>query len=202
MRSKSTELMDKIIEYIDNKYFSEGYVPSVREIAAALEVSKSCVSSYLSEMESKGMIEKSDRWHGLKTNSIKKVNTEVEYLPVVGAVACGNLRYAIENIESYLPIPKSFLGPGKHHILVARGDSMINAGINDGDLVIIKEQDYANEGDIVVALVDYDASLKRYYIDRKRRKIRLHPENEKYEDMYYDNVRIQGVAIKIIKDIE
>ena len=202
MRSKSTELMDKIIDYIDNKYFSEGYVPSVREIAAALEISKSCVSNYISEMESKGMIEKSTGWHSLKTNTIRKVNSEMVYLPVVGDVACGNLRYAVENIEKYIPMPKSLLGNGKYHILVAKGDSMINAGIHDGDYVIIKEQDYANEGQIIVALVDGEATLKRYYIDTKKRKIRLHPENEKFEDMFYDSVRIQGVAVKIIKDIE
>ena len=202
MRSKSTELMDKIIEYIDNKYFSEGYVPSVREIAAALEVSKSCVSNYIAEMESKGMIEKSTGWHGIKTNTIRKVNSEIVYIPVIGDIACGNVMYAVENIEKYIPMPRGMLGNGKYHILVARGDSMVNAGIEDGDYVIIKEQDYASEGQIIVALVEHEATLKRYYIDRKLRKIRLHPENEKYEDMLYDNIRIQGIAVKIIKDIE
>ena len=78
---------------------------------------------------------------------------------------------------------------------------MIDAGIDDGDLVIIRKQETAEEGDIVVALINDEATLKRFYRDKKRRKIRLHPENAKLEDMYFDNIAIQGVAIKVIKDL-
>ena len=79
---------------------------------------------------------------------------------------------------------------------------MINAGIDDGDIVIIKKQSAADEGQIVVAMVDDgDCTLKRYFIDRRKKKIRLHPENDNMEDMYYDKVEIQGIAVKIIKDI-
>ena len=78
---------------------------------------------------------------------------------------------------------------------------MINAGIDDGDLVIIRQQDTANEGQIVVALIDNEATLKRYYLDNKKKKIRLHPENDELDDMFFDEIAIQGVAVKILKDL-
>ena len=79
---------------------------------------------------------------------------------------------------------------------------MINANIEDGDIVVIREQNYADEGQIIVALIDDAATLKRYYLDRKKRKIRLHPENDEMEDMYFSKVDIQGVVKKVIKDVE
>ena len=79
---------------------------------------------------------------------------------------------------------------------------MINAGINDGDYVIIRKQNYANEGQIIVALIGDEATLKRYYLDRENKRIRLHPENNRMKDMFYDEIAIQGVAVKVIKDLE
>ena len=79
---------------------------------------------------------------------------------------------------------------------------MIDIGINDGDYVIIRKQESAEEGQIIVALIDNEATLKRYYIDKKKRKVRLHPENKNMEDMYFDSVVVQGVAVKVIKDIQ
>jgi len=78
---------------------------------------------------------------------------------------------------------------------------MIKAGINNGDLVVIKQQENAEEGQIVVALIESEATLKRYYIDKKKRKVRLHPENDNMEDLYFDNIIIQGIAVKVIKDL-
>ena len=79
---------------------------------------------------------------------------------------------------------------------------MIDAGINDGDYVIIRKQETAEQGQIIVALIDNEATLKRYYIDRRKKKVRLHPENKDMEDMYFDSIVIQGVAVKVIKDIQ
>ena len=78
---------------------------------------------------------------------------------------------------------------------------MVNAGINSGDYVIVRQQETAEEGQIVVALIENEATLKRYYLDKARKQIRLHPENDKMSDMYFDNIVIQGVAIKVIKDL-
>ncbi len=86
--------------------------------------------------------------------------------------------------------------------MIASGESMIDVGIEDGDLVVIRKQDTANEGDIVVALVDYEATLKRFYMDILNRRIILHPENKMMKDIYVDNCMIQGVAVKVIKDLK
>ena len=79
---------------------------------------------------------------------------------------------------------------------------MINAGISDGDLVVVRQQETAEEGQIVVALIDNEATLKRYYLDNRHKRIRLHPENDKMEDMFYKTISIQGVAVKVIKDLQ
>ena len=133
---------------------------------------------------------------------MQKAMKNVNELAIVGRIACGTPILAEENIESYLTISGDFLGAGEFFALRAKGNSMINAGIDDGDIVIIKKQSAADEGQIVVAMVeDGDCTLKRYFIDRRKKKIRLHPENDNMEDMFYDKVEIQGIAVKIIKDI-
>ena len=126
---------------------------------------------------------------------------EVSYLPVVGSIACGTPLLAEENIEKYLPVPTDFLGAGKFFILRANGNSMIKAGIEDGDYVIVKQQETAETGQIIVALINDEATLKRYYIDNEKQQVRLHPENDKMKDMYFKNVIIQGIAVKVIKDL-
>ena len=200
MRYKDPELMDKIVEFVDRRYFEDGTYPTIREIASELSVSKSCIGRYVVEMQEKGIIERNGKAHCIKTSSINKVD-DLMYIPVVGTVACGKPLFAEENIETYLPIPTSFLGKGKYFILRAKGDSMINAGINPNDYIIVKKQDYAEIGQIVVALIDDEATLKRYYLDSQKNQVRLHAENEKYEDMYFNNIIIQGIAVKIIKDL-
>ena len=99
-------------------------------------------------------------------------------------------------------LPVSMFGKGSFYILRADGDSMIEAGIEDGDMVIIRQQDAAEEGQIVVALVGDEATLKRYYLDKPRRRVRLHPENSSMQDVFVDNCVIQGVAVHVIKALE
>lgn len=201
MRSKNPELMDKIVGFIDEQYRLKGKVPTMRAIGEKLNISKSCVSNYIAEMKERGLVEHNAGWYGIKTKGMSKVNFGTRNLPVVGSIACGTPLLAEENIEEYMPIPNSFLGNGKYFILKANGDSMIKAGINDGDYVIVKQQETAEQGQIVVALIDDEATLKRYYLDDNRKQVRLHPENDKLEDMYFKNIVIQGVAVKIIKDL-
>ena len=200
MRSKSLELKNKIIDFVNEVYCVEGITPTVRRIANSLNVSKSCVSNYINEMKKEGLIEKNEGWYGLRTSVINKIN-DVIMLPVVGSIACGPMLFAEQNIESYIPVAKNLLGSGKFFALIAKGDSMINAGIADGDTVIIRLQNSADEGQIVIARADDEATLKRYYVDRKNRRIRLHPENDQMKDMFYDRIDIQGVAVKVIKDL-
>ena len=201
MRHKNKELMNRIVEFVDFEFANFSRVPSQQEIANKFNVTKQCISKYIKEMAELGMVKTSGGSRGIMTKTMMKTQNSVLNIPVVGSIACGSPLLAEENIESYLPIPKKFLGSGNYFILKAKGDSMINAGISDGDYVIVKQQEVAEEGQIVVALIDDEATLKRFYVDKQRKQIRLHPENDNMQDMLYDNVVIQGVAIKIIKDL-
>lgn len=203
MRSKNTELMTKMIDFIDNFYLENGTTPTFREIASNFNITSACVSHYVTDMKAKGLIQSSSKSRSIKTTKMSSRLNKVDYLPVVGTIACGTPILAEENIEKYLPFPTDFLGLGKYFILKAKGDSMINAGIEEGDYVIVKQQDSAEVGEIVVALIDNDATLKRYYFDNKKKLIKLHPENDTMEDMYFNNnIVIQGVAVKVIKDLK
>lgn len=203
MRTKNESKMQDIIDCINKKFFTDNAIPSLQEIADYVGLNKSNISRYLDEMESKGLIFRDGSRNGLKTVKIKKVMQDVTKLPIVGDIACGTPILAEENIESYLSISGSFLGQGEYFVLKAKGDSMIKVGINNGDYVVVRSQTIADEGQIVVALTeDGEATLKRYYIDKKKKRIRLHPENDDMEDMFYKNIQIQGVAVKVIKDLE
>ena len=201
MRSKNLDLMKNIVEYVNQEYYNKNRAPSMQEIADNFHISKSSVFYYIKDMKDKGLIDYDGSVRGIKTQTIEKINNDIEYVPLVGRIACGPQMLAEQNIERYLPIPKKLLGFGKHFALIAQGDSMINAGINDGDCVFIRQQDTAEVGQIVVALIDNEATLKRYYLDKQRKQVRLHPENDNMEDMFFKNIQIQGVAIKVMKDL-
>ena len=201
MRSKNKELMTKMINFIDSEYQKNGLAPTLREIASEFNITSACVSHYVTEMKEKGLIQSSGKSRSIMTSKMQSMRNEVSYLPVVGSIACGTPLLAEENIKKYLPIPTEFLGSGKYFILRANGDSMINANIEDGDYVIIKQQETAEVGQIIVALINDEATLKRYYLDSKRQRVRLHPENDEMQDMYFKNIIIQGIAIKVIKDL-
>ena len=201
MRSKNQELMNEIVEFIESQYQSSGIIPTLREIGTHFNITSGCVSNYIKEMKIKGLIESNGKSRDYITKGMKKQNNSYENIPVVGEIACGTPLLAEENIDRYIPIPAEFLSNGNYFILKATGDSMINAGIDDGDLVLVKKQETAEEGQIVVALINDEATLKRYYLDMNKRQIRLHPENDTMKDMYYKNVVIQGIAVKVIKDL-
>ena len=122
-------------------------------------------------------------------------------MPIYGNVSCGRPKFIDDYLEGYLEIPQSMIGKGEFFALRAKGDSMINAGINDGDLLVIKKQEYAEDGQIVVALIDDNVTLKRYYSLKSEKKIILRPENEKYDDIVIETCIIMGIAVKILKDI-
>ena len=134
---------------------------------------------------------------------MKKVTTRLRQLPVVGDVACGTPILAEQNIESYFTMSGNILGSGDFFILRAKGDSMINVDIHDGDYVVIRQQDTAEDGQVVAALVnDGECTLKRFYRDTKTKTYRLHPENDNMEDMIFDKVNIQGVAVMILRNLK
>ena len=123
------------------------------------------------------------------------------YIPILGAVPCGPLTEVEESIEGYLRLPESFVGKGKFYLLRASGNSMIGAGINDGDLVLIRIQNNANVGEIVVALVNNEVTLKRLAYNAESASYYLHPENKRMKDIYPENIEVQGIAVKVIKDL-
>lgn len=201
MKMMSESVFNAIIKFVDEYYCAHGKTPTMQEIANEIKMNKSSVSRNLKAMKERGLIDLGKGWNGVKTNKIQKRVLEMSDVPVVGTIACGTPMLAEENIEKYIPISTALLGNGTFFALHAKGDSMINANIDDGDFVIVRQQNTANEGEIVVALIGNEATLKRYYLDRKKRKIRLHPENDNMEDMFFDEIAIQGVAVKVLKDL-
>ena len=203
MRRKNPEHFKTIEEFIDSYIQTNDRSPSQREIAAGTGMSNANVSRYLSYMKQEGMIDY-DGTRNIVTRKQEKANADTVMLPVLGAIACGMPIFAEENVEQYVRLPSSWLGRGEHFLLRTEGDSMIGIGISDGDLVIVRKQDHAEEGQVIVALIDNEsATLKRYYHDDEKRMIRLHPENDSMDDIYVEEtkLRIQGVAIKLLKDI-
>lgn len=201
MRTKNEDTLNEILDFINSWYFQNNDYPTLMQIADNLCIGTTTAHRYVAELINRGEISKNSRYGHLQTKEISKSVNKIERLPIVGDIACGCPILAEENIESYVSFSKDLLGSGKFFILRAKGDSMINAGINDGDLVIVRQQDTAEEGQIVVALIENEATLKRYFLDRRHRKVRLHPENDEMKDMFFDEIAIQGIAVKILKDI-
>lgn len=198
MNHKNPEIAESILRYIDEyKDACSGRSPSVREIADGLGITKSRVSYYMVAMRNEGILAY-DGTRNITSTSSKQDASGFSRVPVLGAVSCGIPKFAEENIEEYVKLPVSMFGKGDFFVLRAKGDSMINAGIDDGDLVLVRQQSTAEYNQIVVALVDDDATLKRFRPEGD--VVRLHAENPAYDDIITDRCIIQGVATKIIKD--
>ena len=199
MRTKDEMLMMDIVAAVDGFFSQTGRTPTTRDLGARLGLSAATMSRYLQEMNGRGMLE----YEGgrIMTERIAKSKENSVSVPLVGSISCGQPLLSEESVESYIRIPTEWLGTGDYFLLRANGDSMVDAGIDDDDIVIVRKATDANDGDIVVALVDNENTLKRLYRDEKRRKIILHPENPDYEDIVVDSCEIQGVAIKVLKDL-
>ena len=201
MRSKSGEYFQLIENYINEYKEKTGSSPTVREIESGIGLSKATVSRYLSCMRDNGQISYVGH-RNITTKEGRKTQDETVKVPVLGAVSCGIPKYAEENIEKYVRLPVALFGRGQFFILRANGDSMIDANIHNGDLILVRQQNYADEGQIVVALVGDEATLKRFYPEPANYRIRLHPENKDMSDIYVSDCTIQGVAIRTIKNLE
>ena len=201
LRQKNLELMEKIKSFTEQYALINRRSPSLKEIADGVNSSKATVYRYLYEMNARGIVQYSGK-DGILTERMEKFKNDPSIVAVLGNVSCGIPKYAEENIEAYIELPRQLLGDGMFYILRAKGDSMINAGIDDGDFVLIRQQCTAENGDIVVALIEDEATLKRYYIGEDGKLIRLHPENPEYNDIFTDNVIIQGVAAMVFKDLK
>ena len=199
MRHKSTELMEKIQTYVENYYKEYRHSPSTTDIADAVGIARGTAYKYLVAMSDNGMI----RYDGqqISTEKTEKVQTEFTSVALLGAVSCGVPTLEEEYAEEFVSLPVSMFGKGTFFMLRASGESMIDAGISTGDLVLVRKQSEAKDGDIVVALVENENTLKRYFVDKENKQIRLHPENKNMKDIIVQDCKIQGVAVKVIKDL-
>lgn len=198
MRSKDKTLMAAIEKFVSDYTDSNGISPTMQEVADGVGSSKATVQRYIAQLCDDGILD----YSGYRTMTSTKTRAAAIRVPVLGTIACGIPKFAEENIEEYVRLPVALFGKGNFFILRAYGDSMIEAGIDNGDLVLIRQQNYADEGQIVVALMEDEATLKRFYPEPKKHRIRLHPENSRMDDIYVDNCEIQGVAVKVLKDLE
>lgn len=199
MTESLTPRQERILEFIINELRTRGYPPSVREICRAVGLrSSSTVHAHLSQLEKKGYIRrdpsKPRAIEVLIRNQDKEKTIQV---PIVGRVTAGEPILAVENLEGTLTLPQNFVGPGEAFLLRVHGDSMTEAGILDGDLVLVRRQETAENGDIVVALLDDEATVKRFF--REKGFIRLQPENLHLEPIIAREVRILGKVIGVLR---
>lgn len=202
---KITDKQREILEYIKNEILNRGFPPAVREICEAVNLkSTSSVHAHLESLEKNGYIRRDPtkpRAIEIVDDNFNLVRREMVNVPVLGRVAAGEPLLAIENVESYFPIPAEFMPNAQTFILNVVGESMINAGILDGDKVIVEQTVDAQNGDIVVALVDDSATVKRFY--KEKDYYRLQPEND-YMDpiIVHDQLQILGKVIGVYRFME
>ncbi len=198
---KITVKQQEILDYIKNEILKKGYPPTVREICETVHLkSTSSVHSHLESLEKNGYIRRDPtkpRAIEICDDSFQMVRTEMVSLPVVGNVAAGQPILAEENIEEYFPIPADAVPKGESFILNVRGDSMVNAGIFNGDKLFVNMCSTANNGDIVVALIDDSATVKRFY--KEDGHIRLQPENDFMDPIIVDDCQIMGKVFGIFR---
>ena len=196
MRTLNEETLRRMEEYIRERQRKDGVSPSYRRIMHALGMSSlNLVQRYVLALENQGRIRRT------RLGSIalpKRLDTgKNKITPLVGDIACGQPSFAEENIEASYALPEAIFGKGELFMLHTHGDSMIEVGIREGDLIVVRKQNTADDGQIVVALMDGEATLKRLF--HRNGKIVLHPENRQMQDIVVDNCEIQGVLVSCIK---
>lgn len=194
-----------ILEFIKNQIRKKGYPPSVREIGEAVGLlSSSTVHGHLQTLEDKGYIRrdptKPRAIEILDSSSDLQAAKKVVHIPIVGRVTAGQPILAVENIEGTFPLPADLVRQDNDFMLRVQGESMIGAGILDGDFIIVRQQNEARNGEIVVALIGEEATVKRFF--KERTLIRLQPENDTMEPIYSQDVSILGKVVGVFRTIQ
>ena len=204
-RRELSRRQEQILEFIRAEIHRKGYPPSVREIGEAVGLSSSStVHSHLAALEVKGFIRRDpSKPRALEVLDFRDNERAIDFgqvnaVPLVGRVAAGEPILVAENIEQTIPLPTEFSGD-QTFILRVKGDSMIDAGILDGDFVVVRQQETANDGDIVVAMLDDDATVKTFY--READRIRLQPQNAELEPIYSRDVAVLGKVVALFRRI-
>jgi repressor LexA len=222
LRTQTIQRIQDVLDYVNSHVEENGYPPSVREICAALGLkSTSTVHIYLKRLEAEGRIQRSPS----KPRALKVIHTdgarkksaspaklgagrpsafesadEAVYVPVVGKVTAGAPILAIENIEYSFPVPAFFVNGSDTFMLRVEGDSMVDAGIRDRDFILVRQQPDAVNGDIVVAMVGDEATVKAYY--REKRYVRLQPRNDNYEPIYVrGDCKVVGKVVGVFRKL-
>ena len=200
-QGKISAKQQQILEFIKEEILKKGYPPAVREICEAVHLrSTSSVHSHLETLEKNGYIRRDPtkpRAIEIVDDSFQMVRREMASIPVIGTVAAGQPILAQQNIEGYFPVPTDVLPPGETFILNVKGDSMINAGIFEGDQIFVQQCNTARNGDIVVALVDDSATVKTFY--KENGHIRLQPENDTMEPIIVQNCALLGKVFGVFR---
>ena len=198
---KITAKQREILEYIKNEILNKGYPPAVREICEAVKLkSTSSVHAHLESLEKNGYIRRDPtkpRAIEIMDENFNLTRREVVNIPVIGSVAAGAPILAVENIEAYFPLPADMMPNQNAFLLNVKGDSMIKAGIFEGDKVLVQQQPTAENGEIVVVLVDDSATVKRFY--KEAGHIRLQPENDAYEPIIVTDCTIMGKVFGVFR---
>ena len=215
MRKKDPNELGKrdkaILKYIEKEIKENGYPPSVREIGKAVGLSSTAtVHGYLAKLEQKGYIKKESQkgrtlrllkndepYEQMKMSKDFYSGKEMVNVPVVGKITAGAPILAVENVTDTFPIPIDFVGNSESFMLVVRGESMIEAGILNGDYILVKKQNTANNGEIVVALIDDEATVKTFY--KEKNHIRLQPENSTMEPIIVPDCKILGKVAGVFR---
>ena len=200
-QGKISKKQQEILEYIKSQILERGFPPAVREICEAVSLkSTSSVHSHLETLEKNGYIRRDPtkpRAIEILDDTFNLTRQEVVNVPLIGRVAAGEPLLAQENIENYFPVPMEFMPNEKTFMLSVRGESMINAGILDGDMVLVQQMQTASDGDIIVALVEDGATVKTFY--KEKDAIRLQPENDSMEPIIVKEVVILGKVTGVFR---
>lgn len=198
---KISKKQTEILEYIKSQILNKGYPPSVRDICEAVDLkSTSSVHSHLETLEKNGYIRRDPtkpRAIEIIDDNFNLARREVVNVPIVGRVAAGQPILAVENVESYFPIPAEFMPNEQCFMLQVKGESMINAGIFDGDTILVEKCQTARNGDMVVALVEDSATVKTFY--READHIRLQPENDSMDPIIVPDCQILGKVFGVFR---
>lgn len=188
IRKRDPEIMKQIAAFVEEYYFEYRRSPSLQKIADAVGIGKATAYRYVVEMDDKGIL----RYDGksIQTRGIQKSDYKMNRVPVLGSIACGSPELTEEDFEEFIALPVALFGEGDFFILRTHGDSMVDVGIEDGDMVVVKKQDHAKAGDIVVALVGNETTLKTYYPEPQKQRVRLHPENKTMSDIIVPKLNI------------
>ena len=200
-KEQLSDKQQQILEFIKSRILDKGYPPAVREICQAVGLkSTSSVHSHLESLERNGYIRRDPtkpRAIEILDESFNMIRREMVNVPIIGTVAAGQPILAEQNIEGYFPIPTEYMPNKQSFMLKVKGESMINAGIFDGDKVLVKQQATAENGDIVVALVDDSATVKTYY--KENGHYRLQPENDSMDPIIVDQCEILGKVFGVFR---